>query len=320
METVVITTRSFSSGGYDAIAQLEEAGYRVERADPSHDIAALQPILAEAVGWIVGTGPVGDEHLDAAPHLRVMARYGVGIDNLDLAAAHRRGIVVTNTPEANSDSVADHTMALLLALLRRVVPADRAARAGARFSHRSRELGALVTGVVGFGAIGRRVVARLVGFGTKVMVADPYADPEQIGGRGATPATLDELAGRCDVVTLHAPGDMILIDAEWLQRCRPGVLLVNTSRAGLIDEASVLRALRDGRVGGLAADAFAGDDRGETSAYAAHDLADRVVLTPHVATHTRDAVDRMSQIATDEVLTVLAGSPPHHPVVTKETP
>ena len=115
---VLVTSRSFGSGEYDPEAVLAEAGYRVVRAGSAHDLDELAPLLADADGWIAGTGPVTAAHLDLAPNLRGIARYGVGVDNVDLAAAAARGIPVTHTPGANSAAVAEHTLALLLTALR----------------------------------------------------------------------------------------------------------------------------------------------------------------------------------------------------------
>lgn len=318
MNKILVTTRSFSSGAFDAVGELRAAGYDVVRAGTSHGIEELGPILAESIAWIVGTGPVTEGHLNAAPQLRVLARYGVGVDNIDLAAATARDLTVANTPEANSDSVADHAIALMLALLRHIIPADRGVRSGEWKPRVSRNLGELVVGVVGFGAIGRRVVNRLHGFGSDVLVADPFAEPESITASGAEPATLDDLALRCDLVTLHAPGDTTLIGGDWLSRARTGVILVNTGRARLIDETAVMNALRNGRIGGLAADAFDGDDCTRPAPLAAPDIADRVVLTPHIGTHTRDSIDRTSAVACREVLAVLAGRSPANPVILRE--
>ncbi|MDJ0959943.1 MAG: NAD(P)-dependent oxidoreductase [Acidimicrobiia bacterium] len=314
MSTVLVTSRSFSSGVLDLDGRLDAAGFEVVRSDPTHELTALRPLLAEAVAWIAGTGPVTAAHMDAAPGLRIIARYGVGVDGVDLAAARERGIVVTNTPHANSESVADHSLALMLALLRHVVPADRAVRGGDWQPRPSRELGALTIGVVGFGAVGRRVVSRLRGFGCEVLVADPFADPRHIVDAGAAPAPIEDLATRCDAVSLHAPGDAALIDAGWLARARRHLLIINTGRAQLIDEAAVVAALRQDRIGGVAADAFGGEYGSNDAGLAAPDIADRVVLSPHIASHTRDAVDRTSTMACDEVLTVLSGGDPIHPV------
>src|ERR1700749_2849398 len=164
---VLVTSRSFSTGTQDLVERLRAAG---------HDLAALDEPLGRAVGWIAGTGPVTAEHLRRAPQLRVVARYGVGVDAVDLVAAAARGVVVTNTPGANSDAVADHALALLLARLRDVPCGDRRVRRGDWSARRGRELGSLTVGVLGFGRIGRGVARRLAGFGATVLAHDPFLD------------------------------------------------------------------------------------------------------------------------------------------------
>lgn len=305
---VLVTSRSFSSGDIDCQRWLTDAGLRVVRASHAHDLDELAPALGEAVAWIAGTGPVTAEHLDAAPRLRVVARYGVGVDSVDLNAAAERGITVTNTPGANSDAVADLAITLLLTALRGVPTADRDVRAGRWRVRRGRELGALTVGVLGLGRIGRGVAARLSGFSSEICAHDPFADPNAFDG--VRPVTLAELAD-CDAVSLHAPGGATVVDAAWLAAARPGLVLVNTARADLVDEHAVAEALRTGTLGGYATD-VPHTEHGADSPLLADDLADRVVVTPHLAAHTVEAVDRMGIGAAQAVLDVLAGRQPDH--------
>lgn len=316
--TVLVTSRSFSSGSRDLVAELAAAGLEVVRGPATHDLEALREPLADVVAWIAGTGPITDAHLAVAPRLRVLARYGVGVDAVDLAAAEAHGVVVTNTPGANSDAVADHAVGLLLAALRGVVSGDRGVRAGEWGVRRGRELGALTVGVVGLGRIGTGVAARLIGFGSTVLGHDPYLGDDAVRALGARPATLDELAERCDAVSLHAPGGRRVVDAAWLGRTRTGLIVVNTARADLVDEAAVAAALRAGRLGGYAADTLAAEGTGEESPLLADDLAQLVVITPHIGAQTVEAVDRMGSAATADVLAVLSGAHPAHPVLKEE--
>ncbi|MCP2163874.1 NAD(P)-dependent oxidoreductase [Goodfellowiella coeruleoviolacea] len=311
---VVVTSRSFGSGSLACEQQLTDAGLRVVRGSTTHELAELAPVLAEAVAWIAGTAPVTDAHLAAAPRLRVLARYGVGVDSVDLTAAARRGITVTNTPAANSDAVADLAIALLLAALRGVPAGDRAVRAGSWQPRRGRELGRLTLGVVGLGRIGRGVVRRAAGFGTRLLGCDPYLDPVVYEVLGVRPASLAEVAEQADAVSLHAPGGTRIVDEDWLARVRPGLIVVNTARADLVDEHAVAAALRDGRLAAYAADTLAGEAAGAGSPLLAADLSDRVVLTPHLGAQTVEAVDRMGQGAVRAVLDVLAGRRPDNVV------
>jgi shikimate dehydrogenase len=289
--TVLVTSRSFGGGTARCEQRLIDAGLTVVRGSIAHDLDELRPVLAETVAWIAGTGPVTREHLEAAPALRLIARYGVGTDNVDLDAASRHGVAVTNTPGANSEAVADLTIGLLLAALRGIVPAAREGTARPGAPHRGRDLGALTVGIAGFGRIGRAVARRLEGFGTRVLFHDPFVE-------GGVPS-LDDLAERCDAVTLHAPGGSLRIGAEWLARARPGLVLVNTARADLVDERAVAASMLDGRLGAYAADVLGGDG------LRAPELADRVLITPHIGSHTVEAVDRMSESTTDAVLKAL---------------
>lgn len=303
--TVLVTSRSFSTGNRDLVEELAADGIAVITGPANHDLDTIAPLLGRADGWIAGTGPVTDAHLALAPRLRVLARYGVGVDAVDLAAAERRGIVVTNTPGANSGAVADHALALILAALRGVTAGDRRVRAGRWTVDRSRELGSLIVGIVGFGRIGRGVACRLSGFGCRILVSDPFVTDAEIRAAGATPVTPEQLGGQADVITLHAPGNQRIVDRAWLAHTRPGLILVNTARADLIDEPALATALRDRRVAAYAADTIATESGGRDSPLLAADLADWVTLTPHSAAQTVEAVDLMGAGATSAVRAVL---------------
>ena len=308
--TVLVTSRSFSSGGLDFRGTLEAAGASVVAGPASHDLETLRPLLAGTVAWIAGTGPISAAHLDAAPQLRVVARYGVGVESVDVAAAADRGILVTNTPGANSDAVADHAMALMLAALRHVVTGDRKVRAGDWQVERTRELASLTVGIVGVGRIGRGVARRLAGFGSAVLGFDPWVSDADLKAIGIEPVQMDVIADRSDIVSLHAPGERTLIDAAWLGRARRGVILVNTARASLVDEAALADALVDGTVLVYASDVLSGEAGRAPSPLLSADLADRTVFTPHAAAQTVEAVDRMGLGAVTSVLAVLRGQVP----------
>lgn len=310
---VLVTSRSFSSGESDLLARLADAGARVVHGAPDHDLSRLREDLAGAVAWIAGTGPVTADHLAAAPELRLVARYGVGVDAVDLSAARQRGVLVTNTPGANSDAVAEHALALLLAALRHVVDGDRRVRAGDWSVRRAKQLSGLRVGVVGFGRIGRALTARLLALGTTVLAYDPLVADAAVTAAGAHPTRLRELAAACEAVSLHAPGERPVIDTAWLASAAKGLILVNTARASLVDEQSVATALREGRLGCYAGDDLVARDGGPLLA---DDLADRVILTPHSAAQTVQAVDQMGQVATEAVLAVLAGRSPSNLVDT----
>jgi D-3-phosphoglycerate dehydrogenase / 2-oxoglutarate reductase len=311
--SVVVTARSFGSGDADPAGLLQKAGLRVARADPTHDHALLEESLPAAVAWIAGTSPIDDHHLAAAPNLKIVARYGTGYDSVDLAAAARRGVIVTNTPGANAEAVADHTVGLMLAALRHLIAEDRASREGVRPPLRGRELGALTVGIIGFGSIGRAVARRLIGgFGSRVLAYDPYVAPERAREAGIEPlGDLSGLARTADVLTLHMPGGgSAVVDAAFLSRMRPGAVLINTARGDLLDEQAVASALAEGRLAAAAVDVLASEPA------TASPLLDapNAIITPHVAAQTTQAIDRMGMMAAEEVVRVLVGEAPRHPV------
>lgn len=318
---VLVTSRSFSSGNLDLSGRLADRGLEVLRGPADHELGVLQPALATAVAWIAGTGPVTAQHLAAAPHLRVLARYGVGTDSVDLAAAAAAGIPVTNTPGANSHAVAEHAVALAFAALRAVPAADRRVRDGTWSVIRGRQLGGSTAGVVGFGRIGRAVAAALTALGCTVLVHDPFVPDEAIRADGHEPVPLDQIRTRCALVSLHVPGGETLVGTDWVSSCAPDQVLINTARAGLVDEEAVAEGLRAGRLRGYAADTLSTESATEhASPLLAADLADQVVLTPHLGAQTGEAVDLMGSMAVDNVLAVLAGGPPIHPVTLEGVP
>ncbi|GAA1322579.1 NAD(P)-dependent oxidoreductase [Leucobacter albus] len=318
MATILVTSRSFSGGDLDLIGRAHAAGHTVVRGPAHHALDELAPLLATAVGWIAGTGGVTDAHLAAAPQLRVIARYGVGTEAVDLAAAEARGVVVTNTPGANSDAVADHAVALMLASLRAIPDGDRRVRTGDWSTRRGRELGASTVGIIGFGRIGQGVARRLGGFGCRLLAADPFLPDRVVRELGAEPAGPDEVFAEADVITLHTPGGSRLVDAARIAAMRPGALLVNTARPELVDEAALAAALASGQLSGYAADTLTGDTAASGSPLLDAALADRVIVTPHLGAQTTQAVDNMGSMALAEVLAVLGGGAPTHRVTQTE--
>ena len=309
MAVILVTSRSFGDGDLDVHARAAEAGHTIVRGPAHHPLDDLAGVLPTVDAWIAGTGPITTAHLDLAPRLVVIARYGVGVEAVDVAAAIERGIVVSNTPGANAEAVADHTVGLALAALRSTVDGDRRVRSGDWTVRRGRELGRSTVGIVGFGRIGRGVARRLQGFGSDVLATDPFVPAEDVRRAGAEPATLDEIFAKADVITLHAPGGQVIVDEERIARLRRGAVIVNCARPDLVDEPALAAALADGRVGAYAADVLTGDTAGHDSPLLDAALADRVVITPHLAAQTTQAVDNMGAMALESALAVLAGEP-----------
>lgn len=316
---MVVTSRSFARADPAPQERMEQAGLTIVRADPRHDLGALRAVLPDAVAWVAGTSPVTEEMLDLGARLKVVARYGVGYDAVDLEAARRRGVWVTNTPGANTDAVADLAIALLLDSIRHVSVAVSAVREGDWTTRSGREVGTMTVGVVGFGRIGQAVACRLLGFGATVLAVDPQLETSPI--HGVELVDLDTAATKCDAVTLHAPGGSVMMDERWLARLRPGATLVNTARGDLVDEQAVAEAIRVGTVASYACDTLSTEhNSSEPSPLQAPDLADHVLITPHIGAQTAEAVARMGDLAADNVLAVLGGETPPHPVARGEEP
>jgi len=277
--------------------------------------AALLPLLPEASGLLVRLAEVSAELLAAAPQLRVIARHGVGVDNIDVAAATRRGIPVVYTPEANAVSVAEHVLALMTALAKRIVEYDAATRRGAfavRDSLRAVDLEGKVLGVVGLGRVGTAVSRKAkAAFNMRVMGYDPFLDFSEIRSRGAEPVSdLPSLLREADVVTLHVPltpQTRRLIGKGELAAMKPTAMLVNTSRGAVIDEAALAQALHQGRLAGAALDVFEREppDPGNPL-FSAPNL----VVTPHSAALTAECAARMAVQAAQGIMDVLAGRRP----------
>ena len=296
---------------------LADAGLEILRAAgadlrqlEAEEKPSLPELIADYDAIVVRSGTrVTADLLAAGRKLKVVARAGIGVDNVDVAAATERGILVVNAPTANLISATEHTLGLLLALARNIPAATASVRAGEwdRKRFQGHELQGKTLGVVGLGRIGQAVAARARAFEMKVVAHDPYLDAA-VGRRlDIELLPLDELLARCDAVTLHLPlsdGTRNLIDADRLAKMRPGALLVNCARGGVVDDAALLAALEEGRLAGAALDVFAQEPPVDL-ALAAHP---RVVATPHIGAQTREAQERVATQTARMLLAALDGS------------
>jgi D-3-phosphoglycerate dehydrogenase len=248
--------------------------------------------------------------IQAGSRLKVIGRAGVGVDNIDLAAAAGRDIRVVNAPLSTTLAVAEHTLALLLALARTLPRADVSMKSGQWLKKdiEGVELYGKTLGIVGLGNIGAAVAARAAAFGMSVLAYDAFLSAEVIRQRGAEPAALNDLFARADFICLHAPlgpETRNMVNGQTLGLMRRGVRLVCTARGGLIDETALLGALESGHVAGAALDVFAKEPPGLT-ALVAHP---NVVATPHIAAQTAEAQARAAVDIAHEVLAALRGDP-----------
>jgi D-3-phosphoglycerate dehydrogenase / 2-oxoglutarate reductase len=291
--------------------QIAEAGVELLRAHFDVEVDTESP-LEEIVGGYEGlivrsATKVTADVIERASRLKVIGRAGVGVDNVDVDAATRRGIVVANAPESNIVSAAEHTIGLLLALARNIPQAHAAFTAGRweRSKWGGVELADKVLGVLGFGRIGRQVARRALGLQMKVVAYDPFVSAERFRELGVESATFEEVLARSEFLTLHLPlndDTRKAIDAEAITRMRDGVRIVNAARGELVDETALIAALESGKIAGAAIDVFAEEPYNGPLVQAPN-----VVITPHLAASTEEAQDRAGLIVAEQVVAALEG-------------
>jgi D-3-phosphoglycerate dehydrogenase len=267
------------------------------------DLVALCRVH-DPVAIIVRYGKVGAAVMDAAPSLRVVSKHGSGTDTIDKVAAQARGVAVVAAAGANAAAVAEQALALMLACAKSVVPLDARMRAGYwdKATHKSLELHGRTVGVVGLGAIGQRFARMADALGMRVLGFDPYARDLPVW---IEPATLDAIWREADVISLHCPlteENRNLLDARTLARCKTGVIVVNTARGGLIDEAALLEAVQSGHVRSAGLDSFAVEPMAPGHAFLQEA---RILLSPHIGGVTGDAYVNMGVAAARNLLAVL---------------
>ncbi|MEX2393254.1 MAG: phosphoglycerate dehydrogenase [Actinomycetota bacterium] len=251
---------------------------------------------------------VSKEVIDAGDRLQVIGRAGIGVDNVDVDAATRKGIVVANAPQGNILSTAEHTIGLILALVRRIPQAHGELVQGSWEKKRfmGAELHDKTLGIIGLGRVGTLVAQRLHAFGMKIIARDPYISPQRASRLGIDLVDTEELLARSDIITIHAvktPETYHMFSTPEFERCKTGVVIVNASRGGLIDEEALAKAIKDGKVGGAALDVFETEPTTSSPLFGL----DNVVVTPHLAASTAEAQDKAGIIAAEQVLLALRG-------------
>jgi D-3-phosphoglycerate dehydrogenase / 2-oxoglutarate reductase len=310
MTKVVFTDYSFDSLDIET-GILQPLGCEIvacKRITGPEDLARL---VADADHVITQFAPVNAEVIAAMRNTKVIARYGVGVDNIDLEAARAKGIPVCNVPDYCMDEVADHTIALLLATTRQVVGHCNRVRSGqwglAVPLAAMKALCDLTVGVVGFGRIGREVVRRLKAFKCRVIVYDPAVPAIAIKEAGCEPAAFAELLEQSDVITLHCPSTQQtrrMIRGETIARMKRGTILINVARGDLVDSASLLDALQSGHLAAAGLDVFDPEPIARD-----HPLLkmDNVILTPHVASVSEKAVHKLRRTVAEIVVRSIRG-------------
>lgn len=313
---ILIATRSFGSSSPKPLQMLQDAGAEVVWADANsptvHD--EILELVSETSAIIVGLVPITEKIIERSSHLKVISMYGVGVNHIDLDAARRKGVIVTNCPGSNDQAVADLTMGLMLAVARNIPRIDWDIRKGSWGKYLGAELWQKRLGLIGFGNIAKGVAHRARGFDMQISAYDPYASAEIAEAHGVSLTSFEELITESDFVSLHAPLNketMCMFGSEQFRQMKSTSYLINTARGGLVDEQALFAALSDGEIAGAGLDVFVEEPLTDSRLV----QLDSVVLTAHTGTHTRESIERMGIMAVDNVLSVLRGEIPANRIV-----
>ena len=313
MPEVLVLSPSFGRWSAAPHRLLQEAGLRVRHPVTQGPLSSeeIQDELGAAEAVILGLDQMDEAAISAATDLKVIAKHGVGVDNIDLGAAASRGIEVVNAPGMNYHAVADLVLGMILSLLRGLPSADASVRAGEWETFHGPEVRELTVGIVGYGRIGRAVAHRIHGFGASVCAYDPYAPSEAFAGVEQC-HTLVDLLRVSDLVTLHLPGGQNgpLIGPVEL-RLLDGGYLINAARGDLVDEAAVAGALGQGRLRGYAADAFTQEPLTDSPLLEAP----HTLFSPHIGAFTNATNQRMGEAVVEDIIAVLRGDVPTRTVL-----
>jgi D-3-phosphoglycerate dehydrogenase len=305
---ILISTSSFGRHSREPLELLESwgASYRLNAQGRKLAAEEIASLLADIDGLIAGTEPLTREVLSQAPRLKVISRCGTGLDNVDLKAAADLGIEVRNTPEAHVDAVAELTLAAMLSSLRRVAEADRSIRAGHWKKPMGRLLRGQTVGLVGLGRVGKRLIELLDPFDVRIIACDPHEDPDFATAHGIRYADLNELLRESDIVSLHLPyGSEVrhLFDQQRIGEMKPGSVLINCARGGIVDEEALCAALRDGHLASAHVDTF------EQEPYEGPlTEVPNVTLSPHIGSYAVEGRIRMEREAVQNLIDCLSAA------------
>lgn len=302
----ILVADTLAQKGIDMLSRAHEVTVRTGLKEDE-----LVAAVADVDALVVRSATqVTERVIEAAGQLQVIARAGVGVDNIDVDAATRRGVIVVNAPLANTMSAAEHTFALMLAVARHVPQAHASLQAGRwdRNKYMGIELAGRTLGIIGLGRIGTEVTHRARGFQMRVVAYDPFVSPERAAALGVEMMEIDEVLAQSDFVTLHTAlheGTRNLLNAERLAHAKPGIHVINAARGALVDEQALFDAVQSGRVAGAGIDVFSE----EPAVGNMLTTSDKIVVTPHLAASTIEAQDRAAIDVAEQVLDVLAGRP-----------
>ncbi|MDR0494456.1 MAG: phosphoglycerate dehydrogenase [Treponema sp.] len=305
---ILVTPASFSPvTGAPAMDQLrafaDELVFNPHQRPLTQD--ELIPLLEGCEGCIAGLDPFDRRVIESAKTLKVISRYGAGIDNVDAAAAKENNITVCNTPGVNAEAVADLSFGLMLCLARKLPHMDRSTREGGWDRSIGVELYKKTIGILGFGAVGKAVARRAAGFSMRILANDPLLNAENAPQHGVIAADFDKLLRESDILSLHLPLNREtrnIISAGVMRSMKKGAFLINTARGGLLDEAAAFDLLKSGHLGGLGLDVYETEPLKNSPLFAL----DNVIFTPHTAARTAEATAAMAALSVQNLINALS--------------
>ncbi|MEF3308628.1 phosphoglycerate dehydrogenase [Paenibacillus sp. GYB004] len=316
LKKVLVTATNYSRLCAEAKRLLEEGGCEVieNKVGRPHTFEELAPLVTDIDGVVAGVDTWDEAVFQLAPKLKAIARFGVGVDNIDLAKAREYGVRVTNVPGGNANAVAELTVGMLLALIRSIPALHQSARRGYWDRHVGGELAGKTVALLGFGNIAQMVAKKLSGFDVEIIAYDKYPNAAKAAELGVELVSAGEALARGDIVSMHLPSlpetRHMMNDGRFAAMKR-GAYFINTARGALVDEAALYRALKSGTIAGAAIDVY------ETEPVSADNplfQLDNIITTPHTAAETEETYRRVGLVTAQALLDVFAGKQPDNPV------
>jgi D-3-phosphoglycerate dehydrogenase len=307
---ILIISRSFGVYCEEALKILNRFAYIERKRITSKE--EMKEVVNNYDGVVLGNERMDKEILLSANRLKIVARHGVGVDNIDLEASTQKGIVVTYTPHANSDSVAEYAITLMLNIIKNLQKAHNETVKGNWKRFLGFELMNKTIGIVGFGGIGKKVAKKLAGFDVKILAYDPYVSDEEVKKNGAIPVSLDELLKSSDIVTLHVAlttETRHLINKDRLRLMKKESFLINTSRGAVVDEKALYDVLKNREIAGAALDVFEKEPISKDNPLLS---LDNIIVSPHMANFTIEALRRMDMMNAEDLKRFFKGERPLH--------
>jgi len=292
-----------------------ERGYEIKRNNTGrpYEKEEMLKLIRDIDGIIIGIDELSAEIIEEADALKVISKYGIGLDNIDINTATNKKIIVTSTPTANVDAVADLAFGLILSLARRIPEADKKTKSGKWEKIIGKSVWEKTLGVIGLGKISRQVVKRAIGFEMNILAFDIVKDKKFVQKYGIKYVNLEKLLRKSDYITIHIPlndATRGMISYEELEKMKKNAFLINTSRGGIVDEEALYDALRNNKLRGAALDVYNNEPLRESPL---KEL-DNVIMTPHIGAYTEEAIENMSIQAAQNLIDVLEGREPQNRV------